>query len=53
MKDKREKILEDPEKYRQEQINKRLPEDFDDLPEDEQQEIICPTRRCGCVLQSQ
>ena len=40
MKDKREKILEDPEKYRQEQINKRLPEDFDDLPEDEQQEII-------------
>src|SRR5439155_12528766 len=40
MKDKREKILEDPEKYRQEQINKRLPEDFEDLPEDEQQEII-------------
>jgi SNF2 family DNA or RNA helicase len=40
MKDKREKILEDPEKYRQEQINKRLPEDFEDLPENEQQEII-------------
>ena len=40
MKDKREKILEDPEKYRQEQINKRLPDDFEDLPEDEQQEII-------------
>jgi len=40
MKDKREKIWEDPEKYRQEQINKRLPEDFEDLPEDEQQEII-------------
>jgi superfamily II DNA or RNA helicase len=40
MKEKREKILEDPEKYRQEQINKRLPEDFDDLPEEEQEEII-------------
>ena len=40
MKDKREKILADPEGYRQEQINKRLPEEFDDLPDDEQQEII-------------
>src|SRR5271170_8528063 len=33
MKDKREKILEDPGKYRQEQISKRLPEDYEDLPE--------------------
>jgi superfamily II DNA or RNA helicase len=40
MKEKREKILEDPVKYRQEQIARRLPEDFDDLPEDEQQEIM-------------
>lgn len=40
MKDKREKILADPEAYRQEQINKRLPEEFDDLPDDEQQQII-------------
>src|SRR5690606_19494187 len=40
MKEKREKILEDPAKYRQEQIARRLPEDFDDLPEDEQQEIL-------------
>ena len=40
MKDKRGKILADPEGYRQEQINKRLPDDFDDLPEEEQQEII-------------
>ena len=31
MKAKREKILENPEAYRQEQINKRLPRDFDDL----------------------
>jgi hypothetical protein len=40
MKDKREKILENPEKHRQEQISKRLPDDFDELPEEEQQEII-------------
>lgn len=40
MKDKREKILADPEGYRREQINRKLPEDFDDLPEEEQQEII-------------
>jgi len=40
MKAKREKILEDPEAYRQEQILKRVPDDFDDLPEEEQQEIL-------------
>ena len=40
MKEKREKILADPAAYRQEQITKKLPEDFDDLPEEEQQEII-------------
>ncbi|MDQ0286289.1 superfamily II DNA or RNA helicase [Desulfofundulus luciae] len=40
MKEKREKILADPEKYRREQMQKKLPEDFDDLPEEEQQEII-------------
>ncbi len=40
MKAKREKILDDPEAYRQEQINKRLPDDFDDLPDEEQQEIV-------------
>jgi hypothetical protein len=40
MKEKREKILADPAKYRQEQISKRLPEDFEDLPEDEKQEIF-------------
>ena len=40
MQDKRERILADPEGYRQEQISKKLPDDFDDLPEDEQQEII-------------
>ncbi len=40
MKEKRERILADPEAYRQEQINRKLPEDFEDLPEEEQQEII-------------
>jgi len=40
MKEKRERILADPEKYRQEQISRRLPDDFDELPDDEKQEII-------------
>ncbi|MEW6381839.1 MAG: DUF3883 domain-containing protein [bacterium] len=40
MKAKREKILADPDGYRKEQILKKVPDDFDDLPEDEQQEII-------------
>lgn len=40
MKEKREKILADPAAYRQEQITNKLPDDFDDLPEEEQQEII-------------
>lgn len=40
MKEKREKILADPEGYRQQQINNRLPDNYDDLPEDEQQAIL-------------
>jgi len=40
MRERREKILEDPAKYRQEQIEKRIPENFEDLPEDEQQKIL-------------
>src|SRR5271157_1551332 len=40
MKEKRENILADPEAYRQSQINKRLPDDYEDLPEEEQQEIV-------------
>jgi len=40
MREKREKILADPEGYRQQQIDKRLPEDFEDLPDDERQAII-------------
>src|ERR1035437_8129792 len=40
MKEKREKILQDPAKFRQEQITKRLPEAFDELTDEEQQEIL-------------
>src|SRR5262249_10043474 len=40
MKEKREKILADPEGYREEQKLKKVPEDFDDLPEDVRQKIL-------------
>jgi hypothetical protein len=40
MRDKRQKILADPDAYRQEQIARNIPDDFDDLPEEEQQELI-------------
>lgn len=40
MKAKREKILENPDQYKKEQLLKRVPEDFEDLPEEEQQEIL-------------
>lgn len=40
MKEKREEILKDPEAYRKKKIDARLPDDFDELPEDEQQEIL-------------
>jgi len=40
MRDKRQRILDDPEGYRQEQIEKKIPDDFDELTEEEQQEII-------------
>jgi len=40
MRNKRERMLADPQGYRQEQITRRLPEDFDELPDDEQQEIL-------------
>lgn len=40
MQDKRQKILEDPQSYRQEQIQKKLPENFEELTEEEQQQIM-------------
>ncbi len=40
MRDRRQRILEDPEKFRQQQIEKNLPEDFDELPDEDQQKIL-------------
>jgi len=40
MKFKRERILEDPEGYKKELIKKKVPEDFDDLPEETREEIL-------------
>lgn len=40
MRDRREEILKDPEGYRQKQIQNRLPDNFEDLTDEEQQEII-------------
>ena len=40
MRDRREKILEDPKSYRQAQIDRRVPKDFDDLEAEEQDRII-------------
>lgn len=40
MRDRREKILADPEAYRQEQIERRMPDDFDDLTEEERLQIV-------------
>ena len=40
MRARRQKILDDPEAYRQEQIERKLPEDFEELTEEERQSII-------------
>jgi superfamily II DNA or RNA helicase len=40
MRTRREKIMADPEAYRQEQIQRKIPDDFDDLDAEEQQKII-------------
>jgi hypothetical protein len=40
MRDKRQRILDDPEAYRKQQIERQVPDDFDELPEDEQEQII-------------
>ncbi|BBO89900.1 helicase-related protein [Desulfosarcina ovata] len=37
---KRRWILENPEEYRQKQIEKKIPDDFEDLPEDMQQSVL-------------
>jgi len=40
MRDRRLKILDDPDKFRKQQIAKQLPDDFDELPEDDQQKLL-------------
>ena len=40
MRERRQRILEDPEKFRKQQIDKSLPEDFDELPDEDQQKIL-------------
>jgi len=40
MRARRQKILDDPEAYRQEQIERKLPEDFEELTEEERQRIV-------------
>ena len=40
MKDKRALILEDPEAYRKAQIDRQVPDDFDELEDEEKQEIL-------------
>ncbi len=40
MKSKREDILADPEAYRKQRIERRIPDDFDELPDDEQAELL-------------
>jgi len=40
MREKRRRILQNPAGYRQEQIARRLPADFDELPDEERQDIL-------------
>jgi superfamily II DNA or RNA helicase len=40
MKAKREEILADPEAYRRQRIERRIPDDFDELPDDEQAALL-------------
>jgi superfamily II DNA or RNA helicase len=40
MKDKRQAILDDPQKYIEEQRRKQLPDNYEDLPDEEQQRIM-------------
>ena len=40
MRERRQKILDDPEKWKKQQVAKALPDDFDDLTEEEQQKLV-------------
>lgn len=48
MRDKRKKILDNPERFRQEQISRKLPDDFDELTDEEQQAVMADIE--GAVL---
>jgi superfamily II DNA or RNA helicase len=50
MKDKRQRILNDPEGYRQEQITRRLPDDYEDLTDEEQEEIVATLEDAVLVI---
>lgn len=45
MKESREKILANPEAYKRQYVMRRIPEEFYELPEEEQQEIISDLER--------
>ena len=40
MRDRRQRILDDPASYKREQMEKKLPDDFEDMTDEEQQAII-------------
>jgi superfamily II DNA or RNA helicase len=40
MRERRKKILADPAAYRQEQIQRRMPDDFEEMSDEEQQELL-------------
>lgn len=40
MRDRRQEILDDPDGWKKKQIEKKLPDDFEDLTEEEQEQII-------------
>jgi len=48
MRDKRQKILDDPERFRREQIERKLPNDFDELTDEEQEAVLTDVE--GAVL---
>lgn len=50
MRARRERILADPESYRREQIERRLPDDFDDLSDDEQQSIVAELEEVAVAI---
>lgn len=50
MRDRRQRILDDPEGYRREQLARRIPDDFDELSEDEQLSIIAEAEEAVATI---